>query len=311
MKSTKFIITALALFSFGLVRAQQDTHFTQYMYNTTAINPAYAGSRGVMSIFGLHRNQWIGTDGAPVTNTVSFNAPLNNTNLGIGLTILNDKVGPMLENSVAADLSYTIDFNEDYKLSFGLKAGVNMLDVDFTKLNIYDPADPRFENNIDNRFSPNIGAGIYLHSENFYAGLSLPKMLETNYYDKSAEITASSYIVNSRMATYLMAGYVFDIDYNVKLKTSVLSKVVPGAPLQTDFAANVLFNEVFTAGLSYRWSASLSAMVGFQVTDGLMIGYSYDAQTTKLQSYNSGSHEIFLRLELFENYDRIVSPRYF
>lgn len=311
MKTIKVIVTSLVLLTCSLTWGQQDAQFTQYMYNTTSINPAYAGSRGVMSIFGLHRNQWVGLDGAPKTNVVSFNAPLNDTRLGIGLSVINDKLGPMVENNIAADISYTIDINYDYKLSFGLKAAVNMLNVDFAKLNIYDPADPRFQDNIDNKFSPNVGVGVYLHSENFYAGLSLPKMLETSYYDKTADGTSSSFVVNSRMATYLMAGYVYDIDYNLKLKTSLLTKVVSGAPLQTDIAASLLFNDKFSAGLSYRWSAAISAMVGFQVSDGLLIGYSYDAETTKLATYNSGSHEIFLRFELFDNYDRIVSPRYF
>ncbi|MDP5199132.1 type IX secretion system membrane protein PorP/SprF [Flavobacterium sp. DG2-3] len=311
MKRIKLIVTSFVLFFCNFSWGQQDSQFTQYMYNTTNLNPAYAGSRGVMSIFGSHRNQWIGIDGAPVTNMAAFNAPLNDTRLGIGMSILNDRIGPMVDNNISADLSYTVDINYDYKLAFGLKAGANMLNVDFTKLNIYDPYDPRFQHDIDNKFSPNIGAGVYLYSDNFYAGISAPRMLRTSYYDKMAGEDAKDFVVNSRMDTYLMTGLVFDIDYNIKLKTSLLAKVASGAPVQTDIAANLMFNEKFTAGLSYRWSASLSAMVGFQVSDGLLIGYSYDAETTKLANYNSGSHEIFLRFELFDNYERIVSPRYF
>ncbi|MCC9074331.1 type IX secretion system membrane protein PorP/SprF [Flavobacterium sp. F-65] len=304
-KKIRFIL--LVLFFYNALWSQQDSQYTHYMYNTTSINPAYAGSRGVMSIFGLHRNQWVGLDGAPLTNVVSFNTPINNSNVGLGISVINDQIGPMVENDIAADFSYTINTSANYKLSFGLKATAGLLNVDYTKLNVYDPTDPEFQNNIDNKFSPNIGAGVYLHSDKFYVGLSLPKILENSYFDKSAY----TYVARERINYYLMAGYVFDLDYNLKFKPSLLTKVVDGAPLQMDISANFLFDDKFTAGVAYRWSAALSAMVGFQVTDGLLIGYAYDAETTKLANYNSGSHEIFLRFELFKNYDRIISPRFF
>lgn len=304
-KKIRFIL--LVLFFYNALWSQQDSQYTHYMYNTTSINPAYAGSRGVMSIFGLHRNQWVGLDGAPLTNVVSFNTPINNSNVGLGISVINDQIGPMVENDIAADFSYTINTSANYKLSFGLKATAGLLNVDYTKLNVYDPTDPEFQNNIDNKFSPNIGAGVYLHSDKFYVGLSLPKILENSYFDKSVY----TYVARERINYYLMAGYVFDLDYNLKFKPSLLTKVVDGAPLQMDISANFLFDDKFTAGVAYRWSAALSAMVGFQVTDGLLIGYAYDAETTKLANYNSGSHEIFLRFELFKNYDRIISPRFF
>ncbi|WP_306354312.1 type IX secretion system membrane protein PorP/SprF, partial [Flavobacterium sp. '19STA2R22 D10 B1'] len=291
--------------------AQQDAQYTQYMYNTVNINPAYAGSRGVMSIFGLHRTQWVGLDGAPVTNAASIHAPINNSNVGLGLSLVNDRIGPSDENNIAVDFSYTINTSETYKLSFGLKASANLLNVDFTKLNIYDPSDPRFQYNIDNKFSPNVGAGVYLHSDHSYIGLSVPYLLETKHFDKGAGNDSESFVAKERLNYYLIAGYVFDLDYDLKFKPSLLTKMVEGAPLQVDLSANFLFNDRFTAGVAYRWSAALSGMVGFQVTDSWFIGYAYDAETTKLANYNSGSHEIFLRFELFKNFDRIISPRFF
>ena len=117
--------------------AQQDSQYTNYMYNTINVNPAYAGSRGVMSIFGMHRTQWVGLDGAPVTNTFSLNTPINNSNLGLGLSFVNDRIGPSDENAISADISYTIQTSETYKLSFGVKGTANLLNVDYTKLNIY------------------------------------------------------------------------------------------------------------------------------------------------------------------------------
>lgn len=301
----KLILLAFLLSTSGF--AQQDSQYTQYMYNTVNINPAYAGSRGVLSVFGLHRTQWVGLDGAPTTNSFAVHTPINNSNVGLGLSFVNDKIGPSDENSISADFSYTVKASETYKLSFGLKATANLLNVDYTKLNIYDPNDPRFQNNIDNTFSPNIGAGVYLHSDNTYVGLSVPNFLETKHYQDDGNYS----VAKERMHFYLIAGHVFDLNPTLKFKPSVLTKMIEGAPLQVDLSANFLINDKFTVGAAYRWSAALSGMVGFQVSDGLFVGYAYDAETTKLASYNSGSHEVFLRFELFKNYDRIITPRFF
>lgn len=221
-------------------------------------------------------------------------------------------LGPSNETNLAVDMSYTIDVSYRYKLAFGVKASANLLNVDYTKLNIYDPSDPRFQDNIDNKFSPNIGTGVYLYSDNTYVGLSAPALLQTKHFDGSSNYSgSSSFVAKEQIHYYLMAGHVFDLDYNLKFKPSALVKMTQGAPLQVDLSANFLFNEKFTAGVAYRWSAALSALVGFQVSDGLFIGYAYDAETTKLANYNSGSHEIFLRFELFKSFDKIVSPRFF
>jgi type IX secretion system PorP/SprF family membrane protein len=307
---TKFIGLILVLLS-GISYAQQDSQYTQYMYNTIVVNPAYAGSREAMSIFALHRAQWVGLDGAPVTNNFSIHTPINGSNVGLGLSIVNDKIGPSDENNIAVDFSYSIHTSERYKLSFGLKASANLLNVDFTKLHIYNPGDPRFQDNIDNKFSPNIGAGIYLHSDNTYFGFSAPYLLETKHFDKSANNSASSFVATEKIHYYFIAGHVFDMSANVQFKPSVLTKMVQGAPLQVDLSGNFLINEKFTAGLAYRWDASFSGLVGFQVSNSWFIGYSYDMDTTKLANYNSGSHEIFLRYELFHKNNRIISPRFF
>ena len=284
--------------------SQQDAQYTQYMYNTINVNPAYAGSRGVMSIFGLHRTQWVGLDGAPVTNTVSINTPIENTNLGVGLSFVNDRLGPTDENNISMDLSYTIKTSETYKLSFGVKGSADLFSFDSTKLNIYSP-----DNSLQsytNKFSPNIGAGVYLHSDNSYFGLSVPNFFETKRYSDNDYA-----VYKEKMNFYLIGGHVFDLSTNLKFKPAFLGKMVQGAPLQLDISANFLFNDKFVLGAAWRWSAAGSLMAGFQVNDGLYIGYGYDLDTTKLAHYNSGSHEIFLRFELFNRQSRIVSPRFF
>jgi type IX secretion system PorP/SprF family membrane protein len=288
------------------VAAQQDAQYTQYMYNPMNVNAAYAGSRDVLSIFGMHRTQWVGLDGAPVTNTFSLHTPIKDGKFGIGISIVNDKIGPSDENSISIDYAYRIPLSNSV-LSFGLKGTANLLNVDYTKLDIYDPTDPQFENNVDNRFSPNLGAGIYWYSDKYYLGLSVPNFLETKHYDDNN----FSALAKERMHYYFMGGYVFDLSPTVKFKPALLSKFVSGAPLQLDLTVNFMFNNKFIVGGAYRWDAAASLLAGFQVSEKILIGYAYDMETTKLANYNSGSHELFLRFELFKTSVTAVNPRFF
>jgi type IX secretion system PorP/SprF family membrane protein len=300
---TRILIFVL-MFTAVVSHAQQDAQFTQYMYNTINVNPAYAGSRGALSIFALHRTQWVGLDGAPVTNAVSINTPLNGSNLGLGVSVINDRIGPTDENTISADLSYTIPTSETYKLSFGLKGTANLFDLDSSLLTPEEAGDPTLQNY--SKFSPNIGAGLYLHSDKAYVGFSVPNFIETNRFSDN-----DVKIFKEKVNYYLIGGYVFDITSNVKFKPAFISKVVEGSPLQIDVSGNFMFNNKFVVGAAYRWSAALSAMVGFQVSDALFIGYGFDNETTNLKNYNSGSHEIFLRYEIFKNIDKITTPRFF
>ena len=298
------ILLFVLMFTGVVSYAQQDAQFTQYMYNTINVNPAYAGSRGALSIFALHRTQWVGLDGAPVTNAVSINTPINGSNLGLGVSLINDKIGPANENTISADLSYTIPTSETFKLSLGIKGTANLFNLDVTKLDPKDAGDESFQNY--NKFSPNIGAGIYLHSDKAYLGLSIPNFIQTNRYDDN-----DVRIFKEKINYYLIGGYVFDLNQDIKFKPALITKMVEGAPLQIDVSGNFMFSEKFVVGVAYRWSAALSGMVGFQVSDGLYIGYGYDRETTNLKNYNSGSHEIFLRYEIFKNINKITTPRFF
>ncbi|SER69471.1 PorP/SprF family type IX secretion system membrane protein [Myroides profundi] len=302
----KIGISLLLIGCFQTMQAQQDPQYTQYMYNTNMINPAYAGSRGTLNVFGMYRTQWVGLDGAPKTANVSVSTPLGESGLGLGVNFTNDRIGAMDENNISVDLAYAIDLNADYKLAFGLKGTANLLNVDYTKLNIHNPTDPVSQENLNNKFNPNIGAGVYLYSDKAYVGLSVPNFLTTDRYDDN-DITT----MRQKMHFYLMGGYVFDVSENLLIKPAALVKAVSGAPLQVDLTANFLMYDKFTLGAAYRWDASVSALAGFQVNENLFVGYSYDFETTALQRYNSGSHEIFLRFELFNRRSTINAPRFF
>lgn len=298
------ILVVLSFIAFNSF-AQQDAQFTQYMYNTVVVNPAYAGSRGAVSVFGLYRSQWIGLDGAPQTGAFSIHSPISNSRVGLGLSFVTDKIGPVEDNTISTEFSYTVPTSETWDLSFGIKASANFFNLDVSKLNPQSANDPSLIN-ISNGFSPNIGAGIYWHSDKTYFGFSVPNFIENSKYSDN-DVS----VYQQRLNYYIMGGHVFSLSPTIDFKPAFLLKMVSGAPLQTDISANFLFNEKFTFGGAYRINAAVSAMAGVQITEGLFIGYGYDFDTTQLNNYNSGSHEIFLRFELFSSYNRIISPRFF
>lgn len=297
----------LILVSYTGIYAQQDAQYTQYMYNTISVNPAYAGSRGHISVAGLHRSQWVGLDGAPSTQTFNLHSPIGYKGVGLGLSLINDKIGPTSETNFDIDFSYTIYTSTEGRLSFGLKAGANLLDIRFSELDQYGP-DSSLGDDINNRFSPNFGAGVYYHTNHFYAGLSVPRFLETSHFD-----TSSLSAAKEQMNFYFISGYVLDINPFLKFKPTVLAKATNGAPLQLDFSTNFLLNDKFILGAGYRWGAAVSGMVGFNISDGILIGLAYDKEVTELGSaaFNDGSFEIILRYDFIKTKGHIKSPRFF
>lgn len=287
--------------------AQQDAQYTQYMYNTVSINPAYAGSRGQMSIAALHRSQWVGLDGAPTTQTINIHSPVGYRGLGMGFSIVNDQIGPTSETNFDMDFSYTIQMAKESRLSFGLKGSLNLLDIRFSELNQFT-SDQTLQQDIDNRLSPNVGAGIYYHTNKFYAGLSVPRFLETSHFEESSLSTAKE-----QMNFYLITGYVWELNSFLKFKPTVLSKITQGAPLQVDVSANFMLNDKFILGAAYRWDAAVSGMVGFNISDGFLLGIAYDRETTALGSaaFNDGSFEVILRYDFISTKDNMKSPRFF
>ena len=301
MKKFKLLIGIFVLISsISTVFAQQDPQYTQYMYSMNILNPAYAGSRGVTSIGLLGRTQWVGVDGAPQTATLSINGPVGN-NVGLGFSVIHDEIGPVKEDNLYADFSYTLNFSGEDKFAFGIKAGATFLNVrEFTTVD-QDPLNVPVS-----LVAPNFGVGVMYYNDRFYAGLSVPNFIESRYLDTKNGISSSA---SEKTHYFLTSGYVFDLDENLKLKPSTMLKAAPGAPLSVDLSLNLLIQEKVELGLSHRLDDSISGMVGFQVSQDLRIGYAYDYTTTNFGVFNSGSHEIMILFDL--NKKKIKSPRFF
>ena len=305
MKFVKFNIIAFILFNCWIGVAQQLPQFTQYMYNTISINPAYAGSRETLSVVGLHRSQWVGLEGGPTTQTLSIHTPLRNEKIGLGLSIINDELGYENLSYIYGDFSYTIQTSEKAKLAFGLKAGFTSysLDPEYRQSQIDDPT----IRGIEDRWSPNIGAGVYWNTNRWYLGLSAPRILTTNNNREEG------YQALERISYYFTGGYVFDFGESTKFKPAMLLKATNGAPLSFDVTANFLFNEVFWIGGSYRINERASAIGGiadFQISKQFRIGYAYEYPLSDLRPYTSGTHEVLIMFEVFKS-KRVKSPRYF
>ncbi len=304
MALKRYLLPLLTLLPL-LAAAQQEPQYTQYMYNTLTVNPGYTGSIGNLDAVLLHRTQWVAIDGAPRTQAFTLHTPVSDR-VGIGLSGINERIGPADDVYADANFSYTIPFGYESKLAFGLKAGARMMSIDWSRGRYYDEGDPLLNSNINNQVRASLGAGVYYYTDNWYAGFSVPNFIRSDYYDDIQEST-----ISGRLHYYIIGGYVFDITDNLKFKPAVLGKIVSGAPVTVDASANFLLQERVTLGASYRWDDSVSALAGFQITENIFVGYSYDYSVTELNKYNDGSHEVILRFQLMPKGTRIKSPRFF
>lgn len=286
--------------------AQQQVMFSQYMFNAMAINPGYVGSAEAMSITALTRHQWVGIEGAPMTQTISAHTPIQRKGIALGGLFLRDEIGVSVQNAAFGYASYRIKFPNRGTLSMGLGFGFS----DYKSINsqVYTGIsnDPNFIGNDIRGFSPNFGSGLYYSTERFYAGFSAPFLLNTFYGDENAS-TGIEHIRHY----FLMSGYVFDVSPMVKFKPNALVKVVEGAPIQVDVNANFLFDELFWAGVSWRSFDSVDLIFELQINSNLRMGYAYDITTTNLRKVNTGTHELMLNYVLGFSKNRVVTPRYF
>lgn len=295
--------------------AQQDPQFSQYMFNTLAVNPAYAGNRGVLGLTGLHRQQWLGIEGAPQTSTFTFDMPIPYRNAGVGASVISDRIGVTSTFGLNLYYSYQIKFKNGSMFSMGLQGGFRNHAQDLGSVRY--SADP---NAIDRSFAgrlslfvPNFGAGIFFNTKkHFYIGLSMPNLLENRLADIGQQ-SITGVVSNAKQSrhTFLMTGYVFEIGNDIALKPSLNFKFVKGAPMQLDLNCNIWFFNMLGGGISYRTGDSVIGMLEVMPTKNWHIGYAFDYTLTELRKYNSGSHEIMLRYELNVQKNKIITPRYF
>lgn len=304
----KLYFTALvAIAALTQAHAQQDPHYTQYMYNMNVINPAYAGSKESLSFGLLYRKQWVEIEDAPTTFSFSGSAPVGK-NVGLGLSVISDKIGPVEENNIYADFSYTLNLGGEHRLAFGVKGGLTLHKIDFAT--IY-PTLPDVDDGVFAQANPssstfNVGAGLFYYTQNYYIAFSVPNMLKSKYLDYNG----AEY--GSETAHYfLTGGYVFQLSPNVKLKPFALLKTAFNTPVSYDVSLNALFNEKFEIGATYRREDSFGAMVNYAITPSLRIGYAYDHIVSDLNVDTPSSHEVILLVDL--NFAKKVSqsPRYF
>lgn len=312
METLRKIVGILALIlGFGALNAQQTPMFTHYMYNTLAVNPAYAGSRDALTVTALHRSQWVDFPGAPKTQTLTMHSPLYNEHIGLGLSVLNDKIGPTNNTSVFFDYAYIMRLSKKSKLALGLSVGMNILQADLTTLQLDEQDDPLFKNNEKGFIRPNFGFGAYYSRERFYAGVSVPNLIENSYSNE--EWNGGDLIGKSQRHFFLIAGTVLKLSENLAFKPTTLIKATQGAPIQADLTAAFIIMEKLLLGGMYRTGDAFGALVGLDLTDQLHMGYSYDwSFGLKTSRYNQGSHEIMLRYDfIFYDKKQIHSPRYF
>lgn len=301
-KLTIIAVLLLALQTYG----QQDPQYTQYMYNMNIINPAYAGSRENLSFGLLYRNQWTAIDGGPETGTFFGHSPIGN-NLGLGLSVIADQIGPVKETNTYVDVSYTLKLGGAHRLAFGVKAGATFHDINLTSSNVsvIDQNDPFFGIGI-NETTPNFGAGFFYYTDNYYLSLSLPNFLSSVHLDANGNKIGSE-----TQHYFLTGGYVFNLSPNTELKPSFMLKSAFDAPSSFDINLNARFFKKFEIGASYRLDDSFSGLVNFAVTPSIRLGYAYDAISSDIKAYAPASHEVMLLFDL--NFPKKVSrsPRYF
>ena len=314
MKAKLNIIKGLGILAIVVAaftsNAQQDPMYTQYMFNTQTINPAYAGTWESVGFMALARNQWAGWNGAPETFTFSLQAPLKNERVALGLNVVGDKVGQVKRFDISADYSYLVPLSERINLRLGLKGGFVNYTNNLQDYDIIDPNDPNFVGRI-NSFKPNFGVGAFLYSKRAYLGLSVPRVinvkLDTDMQSNAIQAEIRHY--------FLIAGAVFDLGENVKFKPTMLTKASftseTGTPVQFDFTGNFLIKEKLWLGGMFRTGSSYGFIAQWIFENKLRVGYAIDFASNNIKHHNNGTHEVMVSYELKFRKEQVVSPRYF
>lgn len=302
------LVIILTIFFTDIAKGQQDPMFTQYMHNPVAINPAYAGSRGTLNFMAMHRQQWVGIDGAPKTLTLSINSPFIGYNIGVGLSLIHDEIGPSKQTGIYADYSYHLKISEKVKLAFGIKGGVNIYDVNLLNLLGAQNDDKILLFGARKLYLPNVGLGSYLYSDRFFIGLSIPKMLQNSLTDDENNLNSLS---KEERHFFLSGGILLDLSDKIRFKPTSTIRIVNGAPASIDFSGAIILHDKLWLGAMYRLTESVGGIVRFDLTNQLSLGYSYDMTQSRLKNYNQGTHEVFLSYDFEFRNKKILSPRFF
>jgi type IX secretion system PorP/SprF family membrane protein len=298
MKYLKLIIILLIVFGWRAVWAQQDPMFTQYTTNPVTVNPAIAGFRKVDNISLVSRKQWVGIDGAPTTVTLAYQGSFSDDNVGLGLNLIHDRLGPVVQTGVYFDYAYhlILDNVKRSRLSLGVMGGFNYYVYDLLSLYYNDSDDDITNDGYDNKFLPNFGVGIFYHNPKYFMGISVPKILRNSLSDSDNTLTVSD---KEERHSFVMAGGIFILAENIKFKPSFIIRGVNGSPASVDLNATVMLYDKIWLGAMYRIGSSGGGIIRWQLNDNLHVGYSFDFATSRLKAYNSGTHEVLLSLDIF------------
>lgn len=307
----KFVFILIYMVANLVAKAQQEAMFTHYSFNTLSVNPAYAGSRDALTVLGIHRSQWVSFPGAPITQTITAHMPVVNEKMGVGISLLHDKIGPTRNMGFFVDFAYRIKVGEKGKLAFGIKGGTSMLANQLADLSTIEQGDNSFQTNIQSRLLPNFGAGIYYHLPRFYVGFSTPRLLENRYEDNST----SGSVASEARHYFFIAGTALELtkDAKLQLRPTTYLKVTSGAPFEADITALFYYDQRFWVGPMFRTGDAFGLLAGINITPQFSLGYSFDwSFGLSTGKYNTGSHELLLRYDfVFKDNKKILSPRYF
>jgi type IX secretion system PorP/SprF family membrane protein len=312
-KLAKLTILMMLMLCVNFLKAQYDAQFTNYMFNEMFINPAYAGSNGAMSATLLHRQQWVNFSGRPVTTSFSLHGPIINDKMGVGISVLNERIGVLQRNLIYGDYAYRIKVQDKGTLALGLMAGVDMQVNRFSELKVNDNgiSDPQLSMNSPNIVAPNMGTGVYYHTKSFYGGFSIPRLIDNQVRFDGGGAIKTSKVQFKKFTYYFTAGNMFTINDEFKLRANAMVKYVAAAPIQIDLGANLLFKDMFWTGLSFRSGSAISLLLGYQVNSQFLVNYSYDYGVNQIQKYSQGSHEFVLSYLFAYKGKKVVTPRYF
>ena len=304
---TYLIITGFLLTNQAF--SQTEPMYSQYMFNMLSINPAYAGSREVLSMNMFHRKQWVGIAGAPQTTSITVDQSFSDKKIGLGIQMYDDRLGVEKAQGVNAMWSARVRVSENGILSGGLQFGAMNYRADLTKVeNRFTPGDPAFSQNYS-KWLPSVGLGLFYNTDKFYIGASVPNLMRSRLV--TFEMINSGIQNVNDLHFFGTMGYVYDINEQVKFKPSAMDKVVSGAPIQYDFNANFWLKDLFGLGVSYRAKDAVIGMIELQANRAFRIGYAYDIPVSDLKLYTIGTHEIMLRYEFSKDKNNIKSTRYF